>query len=141
MSSFVPITTSLRILKFSIVERTVEHTKYHAESKPLRIFRSESFLMSKFPYLSSTKSIVHYPFKHLFYKWCSYRINLYMAFLTDSSPSHKFVSYWHTSWSHAEFTFSLESSFHILRSIIILQLCLTTENHEEEFLIRIIGKT
>lgn len=141
MGSSVPITTSLRILKFSIVERTIKHSKYHTECESLPIFCSESFLMSEFPDLSPAKSIVHYPLKHLFHEWCSYGISFDMTLLTDRSPSHKFVSYWHTSWSHSKFTFSPESSFHIFGSIIILEFCLTTENHQEKFLIRIIGET
>lgn len=130
MSSCVPITTSFWIFKFSIVERTVKHTKYHTQGKPLTIFGSESFFMGKFPYLSPAESIVDNPIKHLFHEWCSYGISFDMAFLAHRPASHQFVSYWYTSWSHSKFTFSPESSFHILRSIIVLKLCLTTENHQ-----------
>lgn len=63
-----------------------------------------------------------------------------MAFFSSRSSSDEFVSDRNTSWSHPKFTFSPQSSLHIFRSIIIFQFRLTTEYHQEKFLIRIIGE-
>lgn len=96
--------------------------------------------MSKIPHLSSAIAIISNPFKHLFHNRGSYGINFYMTLLSCCPASHYLIPNWDTSWSHAELTFSLESPFYILGSIIIFEFCLTTENHEEKFLIRIVGK-
>ena len=138
--SCVPITTSFWVLKLPIVERAIKDTEYSTQREFFPIFCSKSFLMSKFPHLSSTKTITCHPFKHLLDKRGFLLVNFYMAFFTDSSTSYKFIAERYTSWSHSKFTFSPESSRYVFSPVIILKFCLATEDHEEKFLIWIIGK-
>lgn len=140
MSSLIPVTTSCWIFKFSVIERKAQHPMYHAEDKPFSFPCTKSLCMYEFPYFSSTIAIVGYPFKHLFHKRGSFLIDFYTIFVSCARSWNYVVADWHTSWSHTEFTFSSQSSFHIFRSIIVLQFRLATENHQEKFLIGIVGE-
>ena len=141
MSSFIPVTTSCWIFKFSVIEWKTEHSMYHTENESFSFSGTKSLCMYQFPYFSSTVAIVCHPFKHLFHQRSSFLINLYTIFISCARSWNYVITNWDTSWSHSKFTFSPESSFHIFGSIIVLQLRLTTEDHKEKFLIRIIGET
>ena len=96
--------------------------------------------MNIIPNPTTTKTIICHPFKHLLNKWGFCLVDFYMTFLTDRSTRDNLIPQRHASWSHTEFTLSPEPSRYILGSVIILEFCLATEDHEEEFFIRIIGK-
>lgn len=140
IGSFIPIATFLWIFKFSVVEGWFKHSINHTQSETFSVFGSKSLGMSKFPYLSTTKSFVSYPFKHLFYERGSFGIDLNVAFLILRSSTYDIISYWHHSRSHTEFAFSSEPSSHILGSVIILKFCLATENHQKKFLVWVISE-
>ena len=127
--SFVPVTASLWVFKFSVIERWFEHSIDHAQCKSFTSFCSESFCVSEFPYLSTTKALGCYPFKHLFDQRSSFSIDFHVTFFMMCFSSYDIVSYGHHSWSHTELTFSSQSSSYILGSIIIFEFCLATENH------------
>lgn len=136
----IPIATSFWIFKLSIVERTIKDAKHSTERQFFTTLRSESFFMNIIPNSTTTKTIIGHPFKHLFDKRGFCLINFYMTFFMDCSTSDEFIPQRYASWSHTEFAFSSETSRYILGSIIILEFCLATEDHEEKFLIWIIGK-
>ena len=140
MSACVPFSTAFWIFKFSVVKRTIEHSKYHTQRESFTILGSQSFLMGKFPYLSSTESIIHYPFKHLFYERSSLLVYTNSAFFAHGSSSNQLIADRYASGSHTKFAFSSQSSLHILRSVIIFEFRLATEDHEKEFLIGIVGE-
>ena len=96
--------------------------------------------MGKFPYLSSTESIIHYPFKHLFYERSSLLVYANSAFFAHGSSSNQLIANRYASGSHTKFAFSSQSSLHILRSVIIFEFGLATEDHEKEFLIGVVGE-
>ena len=71
VSSCIPITTSLRIFKFSVVKRACKNTEHHPEWYSFALLCPKSLFMGEFPYLPPTVPIIGDPFKHLLDERCS----------------------------------------------------------------------
>lgn len=71
VSACIPITTSLRIFKFSVVKRACKNAKHHPEWYSFALLCPKSLFMGEFPYLPPTVPIIGDPFKHLLDERCS----------------------------------------------------------------------
>ena len=133
--SLTPIPTSSRVFIHTVVHRIIEDRVYSRDdqwfstSSPHR-----SFLEEKSLYGSTTHSFMSYFLEYKLYIWSPLRI------YSDFSAISEIASFIGISKGcfmreMSEFCFGFESSDNIYTPVIILELCLRTEDHEEEFLI------
>ena len=134
--SLTPIPTSSWVFIHTVVHRIIEDRVYSRDdqwfptSSPHRSFFEEKSL-----YGSTTHAFMGYFLEYQLNIWSSLRI--YGDFSTVSEiASFIRISKGCFMRKMSEFCFRLESSDDIYTSVIILELCLRAENHEEEFLIR-----
>lgn len=134
--SLTPISTSSRIFIHTVVHRIIEDRVYSRDdqwfstSSPHRSFFEEKSL-----YGSTTHSLMSHFLEYKFDVWSPLRI------YGDFSSISEITSFIRISKGCfmrkvSEFCFGFESSDDIYTPIIVLELCLRAEDHEEEFLIR-----
>lgn len=134
--SFAPISTSSRVFIHTVVHRVIEDSVYGGDhewfptSCPHRSFFEEKSL-----YSSTTHSLISHFLEYELNVWSS--LGIYGNFSSISEiASFIRISKWCFMRQMPELCFGLKSSNDIYASIIILELCLRAEDHEEEFLIR-----
>ncbi len=133
--SLTPIPTSSRVFIHTVVHRIIEDRVYSRDdqwfptSSPHRSFFEEKSL-----YCSTTHAFMGYFLEYKLYVWSSLRINSYLSTVSEIASFIR-ISKWCFMREMSKFCFRFEPSDNIYTSVIVLELCLRAENHEEEFLI------
>lgn len=134
--SLTPIPTSSRVFIHTVVHRIIEDRVYGRDdqwfptSSPHRSFFEEKSL-----YRSTTHSLMSYFLEYKLNILSSLRIYGDFSAISEIASFIR-ISKWCFMREMSEFCFGFESSDNIYTPVIILELCLRAEDHEEEFLIR-----
>ena len=133
--SLTPIPTSSRVFIHTVVHRIIEDRVYGRDDQwfstscPHRSFFEEKSL-----YGSTTHAFMGYFLEYKLYVWSSLRIYSNLSTVSEVASLIR-ISKGCFMRKVSEFCFGFEPSDNIYASIIILELCLRAEDHEEEFLI------
>lgn len=134
--SLTPISTSSRVFIHTVVHRIIEDRVYGRDDQWFPTSSSHrGFFEEKSLYSSTTHALMSHFLEYELNVRSSLRI--YGDFSTISEiASFIRISKWCFMREMSEFCFCLESSDDIYTPVIVLELRLRAENHEEEFLIR-----
>lgn len=133
--SLTPISTSSWVFIHTIVHRIIEDRVYSRDNQWFPTSCSHrSFFEEKSLYGSTTHAFMSYFLEYELNVWSSLRINSYLSTVSEIASFIR-ISKWCFMRKMSEFCFCLESSDNIYAPIIVLELRLRAEDHEEEFLI------
>src|SRR3989338_9943155 len=139
MSALVPVTALFWVLEDAVVERILKHHIHTTQRHILVAATLEvQFKLEPLVYLSPTPLFIRYFLEYLFNNGCAYRVDHCVTFFIGMFLV--VVANWRDSGAQSHFTPRPQTALHIYSSVIVFELRLRAEYHEQKLFVRIISE-